>query len=126
MRAAVIETLGQPLVAVTAGTVFSVGYDTNGGNQLWLVDASGNQFYYAHLSAFSSLAVNGAHVKAGEVIVARAASDNWMPPLSKSCPNTRSAWWWSVPRRLSPWRRADTRRLPRSAHAAEPAAGQPS
>jgi murein DD-endopeptidase MepM/ murein hydrolase activator NlpD len=60
--------LGQPLVAVTDGTVFSVGWNKVGGNRLWLLDAQGNQFYYAHLSAFSTAAVNGARVKAGEVI----------------------------------------------------------
>lgn len=60
--------LGQPLVAVTDGTVFSVGWNKIGGNRLWLLDAQGNQFYYAHLSAFSTSAVNGARVKAGEVV----------------------------------------------------------
>jgi hypothetical protein len=33
-----------------------------------LRDAQGNEFYYAHLSAFSPLAVNGKHVRAGEVV----------------------------------------------------------
>jgi murein DD-endopeptidase MepM/ murein hydrolase activator NlpD len=60
--------LGQPLVAVADGTVFSVGWNKIGGNRLWLLDGQGNQFYYAHLSAFSTAAVNGARVKAGEVI----------------------------------------------------------
>jgi murein DD-endopeptidase MepM/ murein hydrolase activator NlpD len=60
--------LGQPLLAVANGTLFSVGWNRVGGNRIWLRDAQGNEFYYAHLSAFSSLAVNGAHVKAGEVI----------------------------------------------------------
>jgi murein DD-endopeptidase MepM/ murein hydrolase activator NlpD len=60
--------LGQPLLAVANGTLFSVGWNPDGGNRIWLRDAQGNEFYYAHLSAFSSLAVNGAHVKAGEVI----------------------------------------------------------
>ncbi len=60
--------LGQPLVAVTDGIIFSVGYEKIGGNRLWLLDKNGNQFYYAHLSAYSTAAVNGAHVKAGEVI----------------------------------------------------------
>ncbi len=32
------------------------------------LDGQGNQFYYAHLSAFSTAAVNGARVKAGEVV----------------------------------------------------------
>jgi murein DD-endopeptidase MepM/ murein hydrolase activator NlpD len=60
--------LGQPLVACADGTIFSVGWNKIGGNRLWLLDQQGNQFYYAHLSAFSTLAVNGAHVKAGQVI----------------------------------------------------------
>jgi murein DD-endopeptidase MepM/ murein hydrolase activator NlpD len=60
--------LGQPLVAVTNGIVFSVGYQKVGGNRLWILDSQGNQYYYAHLSAFSTAAVNGAHVKAGEVV----------------------------------------------------------
>lgn len=60
--------LGQPLVACADGTIFSVGWNKIGGNRLWLLDSQGNQFYYAHLSAFSTLAVDGAHVKAGQVI----------------------------------------------------------
>src|SRR5205823_13837327 len=50
------------------GIVFSVGWNKVGGNRLWIVDKQGNQFYYAHLSAFSTAAVDGAHVKAGEVV----------------------------------------------------------
>ena len=60
--------LGTPLLAVADGTVFSVGWNDVGGNRLWLRDRQGNQFYYAHLSAFSTLAVNGRRVEAGEVI----------------------------------------------------------
>jgi murein DD-endopeptidase MepM/ murein hydrolase activator NlpD len=60
--------LGQPLLACADGTIFSVGWNKIGGNRLWLLDQQGNQFYYAHLSAFSTLAVDGAHVKAGQVI----------------------------------------------------------
>ena len=60
--------LGQPLVAVADGTVFSVGWNKIGGNRLWLRDHQGNAFYYAHLSAFSTLIFNGAHVKAGQVV----------------------------------------------------------
>ena len=64
----IFGTLGQPVVAVTDGTVFSVGYDTTAGNQLWLLDDFGDEFYYAHLSAFSTAAKNGARVRAGDVI----------------------------------------------------------
>jgi hypothetical protein len=39
-----------------------------GGYRFWLRDRQGNQFYYAHLSAYSPLAVNGRDVKAGDVI----------------------------------------------------------
>jgi murein DD-endopeptidase MepM/ murein hydrolase activator NlpD len=60
--------LGQPLVACADGIVFSVGWNKVGGNRLWILDSQGNQFYYAHLSAFSTAAVNGAHVKAGQVV----------------------------------------------------------
>jgi murein DD-endopeptidase MepM/ murein hydrolase activator NlpD len=60
--------LGAPLLAVADGTLFSVGWNDIGGYRLWLRDEEGNEFYYAHLSAFSTLAVNGAQVKAGDVI----------------------------------------------------------
>ena len=63
-----LRHLGQPILAVTDGTIFSVGWNDVGGYRLWLRDRYGNQFYYAHLSAFSSLAVNGREVKAGQVI----------------------------------------------------------
>ena len=46
--------LGQPLLAVADGTIFSVGWNKIGGNRLWLLDGQGNEFYYAHLSAFST------------------------------------------------------------------------
>ena len=64
----IFGTLGQPILAVTDGTIFSVGWNDVGGYRLWLRDRNGNQYYYAHLSAFSSLAVNGREVKAGQVI----------------------------------------------------------
>jgi len=64
----IFGSLGQPLLACADGIVFSVGWNKIGGNRLWIVDQQGNQFYYAHLSAFSIAAVDGAHVKAGQVI----------------------------------------------------------
>jgi murein DD-endopeptidase MepM/ murein hydrolase activator NlpD len=64
----IFAPLGTPLLAVADGTVFSVGWNDIGGWRLWLRDAAGNEFYYAHLSAYSSLAVNGRHVKAGDVL----------------------------------------------------------
>ncbi len=59
---------GTPLVAVAHGVVFSVGWEKVGGRRLWLRDDAGNEFYYAHLSAYSPLAVNGAIVNAGDVL----------------------------------------------------------
>ena len=64
----IFAPLGAPLLAVTDGTLFLVGWNDVGGNRLWLRDAAGNEFYYAHLSAFSPLAREGGQVKAGDVI----------------------------------------------------------
>ncbi len=64
----IFAPLGAPLLACASGTVFSVGWNKIGGNRLWIRDEAGNEFYYAHLSAFSPLAQNGAIVKAGDVV----------------------------------------------------------
>jgi murein DD-endopeptidase MepM/ murein hydrolase activator NlpD len=64
----IFAQLGTPLLAVADGTVFSVGWNDLGGYRLWLRDRDGNEFYYAHLSAFSPFAVNGRQVKAGTVL----------------------------------------------------------
>jgi murein DD-endopeptidase MepM/ murein hydrolase activator NlpD len=60
--------IGEPLLAVADGTVFSVGWNDIGGYRLWLRDKAGNEFYYAHLSAYSPFAVNGEQIKAGTVL----------------------------------------------------------
>lgn len=60
--------LGTPVLAVANGLVFSVGLERLGGKRLWLRDERGNEFYYAHLSAYSPLAVDGAIVRAGDVL----------------------------------------------------------
>ena len=64
----IFAPLGTPLLAVANGTVFSVGWNDIGGWRLWLRDLAGNEFYYAHLSAYSPLAVNGRQVRAGDVL----------------------------------------------------------
>jgi Peptidase family M23 len=64
----IFASLGAPVLACADGTVFSVGWNNVGGNRLWLRDGQGNEFYYAHLSAYSPAAKNGNRVKAGEVI----------------------------------------------------------
>jgi len=64
----IFAPLGAPLLAVADGTVFSVGWNNVGGYRFWLRDHQGNEFYYAHLSAYSPNAINGNEVKAGTVI----------------------------------------------------------
>jgi murein DD-endopeptidase MepM/ murein hydrolase activator NlpD len=64
----IFAALGAPILACADGLVFSVGWNDVGGNRLWLRDEQGNEFYYAHLSAFTPLAKNGLHVQAGEVL----------------------------------------------------------
>jgi murein DD-endopeptidase MepM/ murein hydrolase activator NlpD len=59
---------GAPVLAVADGTVYSIGWNDIGGYRLWLRDHQGNEFYFAHLSAYSPLAVEGKQVKAGDVI----------------------------------------------------------
>jgi murein DD-endopeptidase MepM/ murein hydrolase activator NlpD len=59
---------GTPLVAVADGSLFNVGWNDVGGNRLWLRDAAGNEYYYAHLDRFSPLGEEGAQVNAGDVI----------------------------------------------------------
>ena len=64
----IFAPLRTPVLAVARGTVFSVGWNRVGGWRLWLQDDRGNEFYYAHLSAYSPLAVDGAIVNAGDVL----------------------------------------------------------
>jgi murein DD-endopeptidase MepM/ murein hydrolase activator NlpD len=64
----IFAALGSPILAVAHGTVFSVGWNEVGGWRLWLRDDRGWEYYYAHLSAYSPLAVNGAVVNAGDVL----------------------------------------------------------
>jgi murein DD-endopeptidase MepM/ murein hydrolase activator NlpD len=64
----IFAPLGTPLVAVADGSLFNVGWNDVGGKRLWLRDAAGNEFYYAHLSAFSPFAREGALVRAGDIV----------------------------------------------------------
>ena len=64
----VFAPVGTPIVAVADGILSKVGWNTLGGNRLWLTDAGGTSYYYAHLSAYSSASVDGAVVRAGDVI----------------------------------------------------------
>jgi murein DD-endopeptidase MepM/ murein hydrolase activator NlpD len=60
--------LGAPVLAVTDGTVFAVGWNRVGGWRLWLADDHGNAFYYAHLSGYTALAKNNHRVRRGQVL----------------------------------------------------------
>lgn len=60
--------MGTPIVAVAAGTLSKVGVNNLGGNRLWLTDDAGNEFYYAHLSAYAPGVTDGVRVRAGQVI----------------------------------------------------------
>ena len=60
--------LGAPVLAVADGTLHTIGFNRLGGYRLWLRDGLGNEFYYAHLSAYTQLAVEGRRVEAGDVI----------------------------------------------------------
>ena len=64
----IFAPLGTPVLAVADGTLHTIGFNKIGGYRLWLRDRLGNQFYYAHLSAYSPLAVAGRSVEAGDVI----------------------------------------------------------
>jgi murein DD-endopeptidase MepM/ murein hydrolase activator NlpD len=57
-----------PVVAVSDGTLGSVGTLPCSGNRVWLKGRSGDNFFYAHLETFASGTHNGAHVNAGDVI----------------------------------------------------------
>jgi murein DD-endopeptidase MepM/ murein hydrolase activator NlpD len=63
-----VAPFGTPLLAAASGTLFSVGWNDVGGWRLWLRDDAGNEFYYAHLSAYSPLAIAGKRVRAGDVL----------------------------------------------------------
>jgi murein DD-endopeptidase MepM/ murein hydrolase activator NlpD len=64
----IFAAAGTPLLAVADGTLHTIGFNRIGGYRIWLRDTEGNEFYYAHLSAYSPLAVEGRSVKSGDVI----------------------------------------------------------
>jgi murein DD-endopeptidase MepM/ murein hydrolase activator NlpD len=64
----IFAALGTPVVAVANGTLNRVGWEKLGGWRLWVRDSLGDEFYYAHLSGYSPLALHSKRVRAGEVI----------------------------------------------------------
>jgi murein DD-endopeptidase MepM/ murein hydrolase activator NlpD len=59
---------GTPVIATKRGVVYSIGVARLGGNRLWLKDADGNCYYYAHLQAFASTIYERKIVEAGEFL----------------------------------------------------------
>jgi murein DD-endopeptidase MepM/ murein hydrolase activator NlpD len=64
----IFASLGTPVVAVADGTLNRVGWEHLGGWRLWVRDHNRNQFYYAHLSGYSPLALHSKYVKKGDVV----------------------------------------------------------
>jgi hypothetical protein len=64
----IFAKLGTPVVAVTSGTVFSIGVGELAGNRLWFKSDSGACFYYAHLSSFDKSLFEQKSVAAGAVL----------------------------------------------------------
>jgi murein DD-endopeptidase MepM/ murein hydrolase activator NlpD len=60
--------LGRPIVAVANGKLSLVGWNQIGGWRLWLTDANGNSFYYAHLAGYSRWILDHPNVRAGQVV----------------------------------------------------------
>ena len=64
----IFAPFGSPVVAARDGRLSHVGTLPISGNRLWLHTENGDAFFYAHMSAFSRAARNGAQVKAGTVL----------------------------------------------------------
>ena len=64
----IFAPLGTPVVAVADGTVNRIGWERLGGWRLWVRDSAGDEFYYAHLSGYSPLALARGRVQRGDVI----------------------------------------------------------
>ena len=64
----IFAPLGTPVVSVADGTLNRIGWERLGGWRLWVRDRAGDEFYYAHLSGYSPLALSGDRVHRGEVI----------------------------------------------------------
>jgi murein DD-endopeptidase MepM/ murein hydrolase activator NlpD len=64
----IFAALGTPVVAVSDGTLNRVGWERLGGWRLWVRDAAGDEFYYAHLSGYAPADLQSNRVRAGQVI----------------------------------------------------------
>ena len=64
----IFAPLGTPVIAVADGTLNRIGWERLGGWRLWVRDNAGDQYYYAHLSGYSPLALASKRVHRGDVI----------------------------------------------------------
>lgn len=64
----IFAPFGAPALAAADGVVEKVGTLPISGNRLWLRTDAGDEFFYAHMAAFSPDAVNGRRVRAGTVL----------------------------------------------------------
>ncbi|HEX8742360.1 MAG TPA: M23 family metallopeptidase [Thermoleophilaceae bacterium] len=64
----VFAPAGTPVLAVTDGTLRRVGTARVPGNRLYLYSATGDYYFYGHLSSFEADARSGRRVKAGQVL----------------------------------------------------------
>lgn len=64
----IFARMGTPLVASESGVLDRVGTAGLGGMRLWVKGDSGNDYYYAHLSAFAPGMKDGLRVNAGDVV----------------------------------------------------------
>lgn len=67
---------GREIVAVEDGVLHDVGAAGLGGTRLWLLGDSGTDYYYAHVSEFAPVAVDGARVTAGTVVAYNGSTGN--------------------------------------------------
>lgn len=59
---------GTPVLAVADGVLYRIGYSGISGYRLWLRDAAGTAFFYAHLDGYAPAAREGASVTKGTVL----------------------------------------------------------
>ena len=64
----IFAAFGSPVLAVADGTLNRVGTLPISGNRLWLKTERGDEFFYAHLSAFGPEAISGRRVRAGTLL----------------------------------------------------------
>ena len=59
---------GTPLVAIESGGIYLLGRHARGGIQIYLLGASGDMHYYAHLDRYADGLTAGQRVSAGQTI----------------------------------------------------------